>query len=186
MHWSCRRRIQDHKVKHWRDDVQQVSHSFAKKKFAWIRYLVAARNKAQILVRTALNNRKLIGFPAEIVSQAGGGRRPQGQMKARRSEVSVNQKNATVGLADNRLCEICSDKRLAFCGNTAGNNDALQQARISNLRQPRPESSKRLGPDFFAVGASEHAHARIQCPFRMRSEEHTSELQSRLHLVCRL
>jgi hypothetical protein len=88
-------------------------------------------------------------------------------MKARRSEVSVNQKNATVGLADNGLCEICSDKRLAFCGITAGNNDALQHARISNLRQPRSESSKRLGPDFLAVGVSEHAHARIQCPFRM-------------------
>src|SRR2546422_6770014 len=28
--------------------------------------------------------------------------------------------------------------------------------------------------------------ARIQVPERLRSEEHTSELQSRLHLVCRL
>jgi len=37
-------------------------------------------------------------------------------MKSRRSEVSVNQENATVRLPDNRLCEICSDKRLAFRG----------------------------------------------------------------------
>src|SRR5437588_12446636 len=88
-------------------------------------------------------------------------------MKARRSEVSVNQENATVRLADNRLCEICSDKRLALCGNTAGNNNALQHVRTSNLRQPRSKSSKRLGPDLLAVGASEHAHAAIQCPFRM-------------------
>src|SRR5204863_7508427 len=95
------------------------------------------------------------------------GRRPEGYVKSRRSEVSVNQKNATVRLADNRLCEICSDKRLTLCGNTAGNNDALQHARTSNLRQPRSESSKRLGPELLAVGASEHAPGGIQCPFRM-------------------
>src|SRR6202171_6679830 len=88
-------------------------------------------------------------------------------MKSRRPEVSVNQENATVRLPDNRLCEICSDKRLAFRGNAAGNEDALQHARTSNLGQPRSERSKRLGPDFLAVGASKQAHARIQCPFRM-------------------
>src|ERR1700674_4257835 len=88
-------------------------------------------------------------------------------MKSRRPEVSVNQKNATVRLADNRLCEICSDKRLALSGNTAGNEDALQHARTSSLRKPRSKSSKRLGPDLFAVDASEHAQAWIQCPFWM-------------------
>jgi hypothetical protein len=90
-------------------------------------------------------------------------------MKSRRPKVTVNQKNATVRLADNGLCEICSYKRLAFCRKTAGNEDALQLSGISNLREPRPESSKGLGSDFPAVGAFEHAHARIQSPFRMRA-----------------
>src|SRR5579859_444967 len=106
-------------------------------------------------------------FPAKVVGQAGGRRSPKGHMKSRRPEVSINHENTTVRLADNGLCEICSDKRLPFRRNTACDEDALQLARISNLREPRPESSKRLGPDFPAVVASEHAHARIRRPFRM-------------------
>src|SRR2546422_8284487 len=35
-------------------------------------------------------------------------------------------------------------------------------------------------------GSTEHGHAGPFQHFRERSEEHTSELQSRLHLVCRL
>jgi hypothetical protein len=87
--------------------------------------LVASRNEAQILVRAALNNRILIDLPAEIVSQAGGARRPKGHMESRRSEISINQESATVGLADNRLCEIYGNERLTFCGNTAGDKEAL-------------------------------------------------------------
>src|SRR2546422_7413160 len=34
--------------------------------------------------------------------------------------------------------------------------------------------------------ALRHSHSRLQLPSERRSEEHTSELQSRLHLVCRL
>src|SRR5687768_18265053 len=38
-----------------------------------------------------------------------------------------------------------------------------------------------------SIRARPRAHARSRCsPTRARSEEHTSELQSRLHLVCRL
>src|SRR3982074_1928870 len=106
MHRSSRRRIQDHKVKQGRDQVQQKSHSIAGQKFARIRYFAASRNEAQILVRAGLNNRILITSPAEIVTQSGRGRRPEGHMKSRRSEVSVNQENATVRLADNGLREI--------------------------------------------------------------------------------
>src|SRR2546422_4211992 len=40
---------------------------------------------------------------------------------------------------------------------------------------------------FLAIGAFAFGHLRIWgAPFLVRSEEHTSELQSRLHLVCRL
>src|SRR6266436_9907313 len=35
-------------------------------------------------------------------------------------------------------------------------------------------------------GHGEHEGAVVQCRTRGRSEEHTSELQSRLHIVCRL
>src|SRR2546422_7172866 len=41
------------------------------------------------------------------------------------------------------------------------------------------------GPLLAAVGAREHEHA-FRRRLGVRSEEHTSELQSRLHLVCRL
>src|SRR5687768_17921193 len=41
-------------------------------------------------------------------------------------------------------------------------------------------------PIFFP-GHDHRMHVRVGCEFRYRrSEEHTSELQSRLHLVCRL
>src|SRR2546422_1520822 len=35
-------------------------------------------------------------------------------------------------------------------------------------------------------GSAQRHHALLQVAHRLRSEEHTSELQSRLHLVCRL
>src|SRR2546429_2062941 len=57
-----------------------------------------------------------------------------------------------------------------FCGTVSG---FLTGGRENALR----ESNKRI-----RVGNSEHASFRTQ----YRSEEHTSELQSRLHLVCRL
>src|SRR2546429_5275873 len=37
-----------------------------------------------------------------------------------------------------------------------------------------------------AAARKESAQSCRRCPFAPRSEEHTSELQSRLHLVCRL
>src|SRR2546429_7393568 len=53
--------------------------------------------------------------------------------------------------------------------------------------KPRPESTSVDGsvPSSYTL----QAHRRISSPLsagRSRSEEHTSELQSRLHLVCRL
>src|SRR2546429_2735126 len=47
------------------------------------------------------------------------------------------------------------------------------------FRSPRPRMPVRLPIPV-------HAHVRVVVPAVPRSEEHTSELQSRLHLVCRL
>src|SRR2546429_4136732 len=44
----------------------------------------------------------------------------------------------------------------------------------------------RPGRDRAAARHHQHALARARLRRRLRSEEHTSELQSRLHLVCRL
>src|SRR2546422_5471644 len=51
----------------------------------------------------------------------------------------------------------------------------------------RPERKARIGLDDHERGGSiEHQLHRLVHPLALRSEEHTSELQSRLHLVCRL
>src|SRR5687768_18100979 len=55
--------------------------------------------------------------------------------------------------------------------------DALEAAPAPRLDRRLDSPSGRAHP--------RHAHA-DQLPARSRSEEHTSELQSRLHLVCRL
>src|SRR4051794_41616878 len=43
-----------------------------------------------------------------------------------------------------------------------------------------------LDPEAGIEGTLDHAYLRSRLPDRVRSEEHTSELQSPVHLVCRL
>src|SRR2546429_3496258 len=57
-------------------------------------------------------------------------------------------------------------------------DDALRQQALVQLPHRRPAR----GP----AAAAQHALERGSDRLRTRSEEHTSELQSRLHLVCRL
>src|SRR2546422_7739653 len=45
---------------------------------------------------------------------------------------------------------------------------------------------KKRFPDRQFIPADGCIGCRLHCPYMKRSEEHTSELQSRLHLVCRL
>src|SRR2546429_4509525 len=68
-------------------------------------------------------------------------------------------------------------------------HDALpiSSAAISPSRRSRRASSpdeSRSPP--FPLPPATSAAARASSPYSARSEEHTSELQSRLHLVCRL
>src|SRR3712207_7705061 len=51
---------------------------------------------------------------------------------------------------------------------------------VANFRSPQPQISIESG---HVVGSSSHF---IAVDFAVRSEEHTSELQSRQYLVCRL
>src|SRR5437879_8240042 len=51
----------------------------------------------------------------------------------------------------------------------------VRLGRGARPRRPRPDADRARG----------HAHVR-PCPSRRRSEEHTSELQSPMYLVCRL
>src|SRR2546429_704551 len=62
---------------------------------------------------------------------------------------------------------------------------ASSDQRLGLLRQPPRIRRRKSQSEFFTSrrwGLTRHAHA----PSPTRSEEHTSELQSRLHLVCRL
>src|SRR5712675_2690004 len=53
-------------------------------------------------------------------------------------------------------------------------------------RSPRRPDGRRAPPAEEALPRPADPPARAGSPLRRRSEEHTSELQSRLHLVCRL
>src|SRR5439155_8647758 len=71
---------------------------------------------------------------------------------------------------------------------------ALSQARLMRSRSGRPSSivvNERSRPNQSEPDATRDATAcsddiRVSASAAMRSEEHTSELQSRGHLVCRL
>src|SRR2546429_7262100 len=54
---------------------------------------------------------------------------------------------------------------------------------LDEERRDRQQLDRRLPPDRRQLTDRRHADAARD---RLRSEEHTSELQSRLHLVCRL
>src|SRR2546422_5029081 len=62
--------------------------------------------------------------------------------------------------------------------------------RTPHWRRRRPRSGRRLRRRWFPSPRDGEAPWRVRPPplrrTRSRSEEHTSELQSRLHLVCRL
>src|SRR6267143_3388384 len=51
---------------------------------------------------------------------------------------------------------------------------------VSSCSPPRRQRSRSMGRSFPAIGA------KARCSAASRSEEHTSELQSQFHLVCRL
>src|SRR2546422_8165821 len=67
---------------------------------------------------------------------------------------------------------------------SASSSRSRGNASIAGRYEPRPEGDHREGRGV-GRGARRrgHRHARARV---LRSEEHTSELQSRLHLVCRL
>src|SRR5690554_4445538 len=74
-------------------------------------------------------------------------------------------------------------------------DEALQRMKLAAVRAPEPEVHYHLGYLYQRVYEVEMARTHYQryldlsktgAPFRDRSEEHTSELQSRPHLVCRL
>src|SRR5207247_7941075 len=59
-------------------------------------------------------------------------------------------------------------------------------AAVPQERAERPPDVGRLQPVELAVKGREHVHALRGGGEKLRSEEHTSELQSRVDLVCRL
>src|SRR2546422_5546182 len=81
-----------------------------------------------------------------------------------------------------------------------GLDRAWKEQRLADGHRLRPEALlARLGPKGREVGRNQHARHDLDLGVlerrdlrgeiveeRLRSEEHTSELQSRLHLVCRL
>src|SRR3712207_7185480 len=75
------------------------------------------------------------------------------------------------------------------CGIANGSSTATATARMENF-QARPESCSRITNAVHRVrnasSISQRQIARRHCTLIERSEEHTSELQSRQYLVCRL
>src|SRR5207253_4343817 len=88
-------------------------------------------------------------------------------------------------LRDQTLATTRRDSSLGsrIWSNSCSNIDYLWLALRSNLASFRKADRWQLGPDFRVslVAGSRFSHCS-----RLRSEEHTSELQSRGHLVCRL
>src|SRR2546422_2171368 len=62
-------------------------------------------------------------------------------------------------------------------------HDALPICCLLPIERDRPRDSRRLAVRTVVLARGDVAHVRLH---HARSEEHTSELQSRLHLVCRL
>src|SRR2546429_1436608 len=78
--------------------------------------------------------------------------------------------------------QTCALPILRACRRVRAGDRGGQAARrgVSARAWPLPEALHRRGRDTGVPGA------RFPSPLPLRSEEHTSELQSRLHLVCRL
>src|SRR2546422_3595087 len=101
---------------------------------------------------------------------------------------SLSDSIAAVETANIRLGEA-----VAIFGQGSMGLECMQIARVSgaglvmtvDVREEALRISKELGADVVINAASEDAVAVIRGGVN-RSEEHTSELQSRLHLVCRL
>src|SRR2546422_1989558 len=78
---------------------------------------------------------------------------------------------------------------MRFRSRTWAGSSPRWEAMRSSRRSRKKLASNRPGPRYVPTGVllvitacTSHA----KCGMRYRSEEHTSELQSRLHLVCRL
>src|SRR3712207_7754737 len=66
--------------------------------------------------------------------------------------------------------------------------DLVEQPDVGGRVRPRRAADRRLvdGDDLVELLEAPHAAMRARPHLRARSEEHTSELQSRQYLVCRL
>src|SRR3712207_9539923 len=65
--------------------------------------------------------------------------------------------------------------------------DAVRDRAGGQAPQPRPQGERDLAqPPHLSTGEPDRRPLGGRCPLRPRSEEHTSELQSRQYLVCRL
>src|SRR2546422_4053116 len=94
---------------------------------------------------------------------------------------------AAAGLADISNRDAINGLKEAL---TQGSHAAVARLGVENgffrndrVKIPLPPSLRRLEAVMRSIGMDRHADELV---LRMRSEEHTSELQSRLHLVCRL
>src|SRR2546422_11474047 len=76
----------------------------------------------------------------------------------------------------------CGTFRLRGEGSAGGHNGLKS---IEGALQSRQYARLRIGVGPLPEGAGDWSEY-VLAPFTSRSEEHTSELQSRLHLVCRL
>src|SRR3989442_2917531 len=72
-------------------------------------------------------------------------------------------------------------------GGTSSRDQLINPRRTALARRHGKQTPRSPGQDLAAFGRDAHRIAVHEIPdLRMRSEEHTSELQSRPHLVCRL
>src|ERR1700730_15608599 len=131
-------------------------HFIAQEQFAGVGNRLAAWNKTKISIQSVLNNRVFVDFTAQIVSESGAARRPEGLMEPGSSQIRVNQQYATVWLADDRLSQIRGNEGLPFRRDAASDQQFLQLLRSRNLVQPRAQGAKAFSSDAIAFVAHEH------------------------------
>src|SRR2546429_1998108 len=86
---------------------------------------------------------------------------------------------------------VCAERFFFFSSrrrHTRCSRDWSSDVCSSDLRTPGIDSSSSMPPSWVAIvsTASREITWNLSADALQRSEEHTSELQSRLHLVCRL
>src|ERR1700730_5095579 len=100
-------------------------HLVAQEQFARVGNRLAAWDKTEIPLQSALNDRVFIDFAAQIICKARAARRAEGLMESGSAQIGINQQYTPVWLTDDGLRQIRCNKRFSFRRDAAGNEQFL-------------------------------------------------------------